>query len=871
MCILYFVGENEKREMGEQSLRNTNPLWIECVSHLSFISIRYSILLLSQRYRYTMNQNENWKAQLEEFSLETIGIGNVFVQAAACELVGNIKTCPEDFIVREILGCVKDPNGLSNEPRVADISGAITIPDDHDGEEVSLEESKVDSMAQSTNNADDQKDIVSPPSNSLIHLEYTPERVVQAILDKCIKNQYEVILRANDSFYDQIKALYDEALCDCDLDSKVDCNQKSNNKFIIIPPFSDDLLVQPSYSENSVFQKKSHQNRSTFHRTLKIVFPLLKTSTCTEEESREWMKQHDMDLFEKENDRCIQIEKDESFHELIPYLEFPKRDLVHLYRFRNLGCRFVAPEQIRQTDSNDRKWNHKNQKRKRMDSSSNINDESVIEKNSCPEYEAWLFLKPAVDRDKRKEVHHIVSKNFKDFTTSTKSNVPLDGNSDSYGTTSVITVQWSKKAQVAMLRRTQTKKKGMNEGQKSITATLCVMKKRNLEHMIAINHLSSALRCRPSDIGVCGIKDMCAVTYQFCTLNNISPHKAKQANDILKHKAMQLGEFQKVDWKLNIGNHRGNEFIIKVRDIREVETTENLHGLKLERIISTTASRVHDAANRVYTDGFVNFFGEQRVGNAGPTEKVGVRSFDIGRAMLQTKFSEAIDLLLQGRDKDASDEYVEPEALRKIRQIWKESKGDPELTLDVFPRNRNVMCRERTVLQGLKRYGRNKPLDALRTLSTSIRMFWITSYQSYIWNKMATERLRRLGTKVVIGDLYLDPNSKEVMVVSNPDTVTLYDLVLPLPGFNVIYPTNIVGQLYFDILKQDGVEFRKDAISEATAKGAYRHLFVKPNRCETVCEKNTDEGLDATFRFQLPKGAFATMFLREVMASILAR
>jgi tRNA pseudouridine13 synthase len=227
--------------------------------------------------------------------------------------------------------------------------------------------------------------------------------------------------------------------------------------------------------------------------------------------------------------------------------------------------------------------------------------------------------------------------------------------------------------------------------------------------------------------------------------------------------------------------------------------------------------------------------------------------------------------LLQGREKDASGEYIEAEALRKIRQIWKESKGDPELTLEAFPRNSNIMRRERTVLQGLKRYGSNKPLDALRTLSNSIRMFWITAYQSYIWNKMATERLRRLGTKVVIGDLYLDPTSKEVMVVSNPDTVTLYDLVLPLPGFNVIYPTNIVGQLYFDILKQDGVEFRKDAISEATAKGAYRHLFVKPNRCEAVCEKNTDEGLDATFRFQLPKGAFATMFLREVMASILAR
>jgi tRNA pseudouridine13 synthase len=813
-----------------------------------------------------MDQNENWLPPSEEFSLETIGIGNVFVKTAICELVGNIKSCPEDFVVREILGDIKHSKyELSKAPFIANIVDATTLPNIRN-DFIPKEESKVDLRIQdATKDDDDQKELVSQQNQSHIHLVSSPESAVQTILCKCIKDLYAKIPLTEESYYQQIQTLYDESLCD--LKSYTDSYQKLNHKVIIIPPFSDDTIVQLNHMDDGGSKEKRNRNRSTFHQTLKLIFPLLKTSTCTEEESIEWMQQCDLDSEQNKNDRCIKVEKDESFHPLIPYLMNPKRDLVELYRFRNHGFRFAAPENNR----NDRNRNQKHKKRKRADTSFSNNDECLSGKNPCPESEAWLFLKPSVDRDTRKEVHHIVSKNFQDFITSTKTNVHLNENLNPDATTTVITVQWSKRAQAAMLRKAQKKAEGEKGSQNSITATLCVMKKRNLEHMVAINHLSSALRCRQSDIGLCGIKDMCAVTYQFCTLNNILPYDARKANEILKHKSMQLGEFQTVDWKLNIGNHLGNQFKIKVRGMKEVETTETSNCHKLERIVLTSASCVHEAANRVYTNGFVNFFGEQRVGNAGPTEKVGARPFEIGRAMLQSEFSKAIDLLLQGREKDASGEYVEAEALRKIRQIWKDTKGDPELTLGVFPRNRNIMYRERTVLQGLKRYGSSKPLDAIRTLSTSIRMFWITAYQSYVWNRMATERLRRFGTKVVIGDLYIDSRTEEVRVVSNPDTVTLVEVVLPLPGFNIIYPTNIIGELYSNILREDGVQFRKDAVPEATAKGAYRHLIVKPEMCNTDCETNVNGELDATFQFQLPKGAFATMFLREIMASATAR
>jgi hypothetical protein len=55
------------------------------------------------------------------------------------------------------------------------------------------------------------------------------------------------------------------------------------------------------------------------------------------------------------------------------------------------------------------------------------------------------------------------------------------------------------------------------------------------------------------------------------------------------------------------------------------------------------------------------------------------------------------------------------------------SNGNVDLTLSAFPRG-NGLARERTVLKGLKRYGKDKPLDALKCLNFNVRMFWINAY-----------------------------------------------------------------------------------------------------------------------------------------------
>ena len=267
---------------------------------------------------------------------------------------------------------------------------------------------------------------------------------------------------------------------------------------------------------------------------------------------------------------------------------------------------------------------------------------------------------------------------------------------------------------------------------------------------------SCACRCRQSDIGLAGIKDMHAVTFQFCTIANVSPQRVQNASLSLSSQGIQIGRIQQVDWVLNHGDLDGNRFEIVIRNVKRIQV-ENDKGICSE--VKSPCEREHalSMVSRVSKRGFVNFYGEQRCGLPGQTAQVGVRSFDIGRALLQQDFAKAIDLLMAGRLVCHGENDVESPEIRNARQVWRETK-DAAKTINILPKG-DVMARERIVLQGLKRYGSDNPLAALKCLPFSIRSFWINAYQSFVWNAMASERLKRFGTKVVKGDLYRSTES----------------------------------------------------------------------------------------------------------------
>jgi tRNA pseudouridine13 synthase len=277
--------------------------------------------------------------------------------------------------------------------------------------------------------------------------------------------------------------------------------------------------------------------------------------------------------------------------------------------------------------------------------------------------------------------------------------------------------------------------------------------------------------------------------------------------------------------------------------------------------------------NRVRKSGFVNFFGEQRVGVASDESKVGVRSFDIGKAMLQQDFAKAVDLIMTGRLM-CRDSMAENPEVRKARLAWKTSGGDPFETWKNLPHGEQ-MSRERLVLKGLKIYGKDDPLAAIRCLNRNERVFWINTFQSYVWNSMATERLKLYGAKVIEGDLIQrNENEYQVELASGDlSDLSIYDVVLPLPGYDVLYPGNRMSKLYEDFLERSKVSFEKSAPPEATARGGYRRLIVEASNlnCETFQEEAEPHLLSARLSFDLPKGTYATMLLRELLLTTVTR
>ena len=384
---------------------------------------------------------------------------------------------------------------------------------------------------------------------------------------------------------------------------------------------------------------------------------------------------------------------------------------------------------------------------------------------------------------------------------------------------------------------------------------------------------------------------MQAITYQFCTIRNVDLSRVKRANKSLG-KRINLSNFihvQGADALLDRGKLLGNHFQIILRNLKQIKQLQ-IEGDEpwKERTVQVHSSHLDAMVKRIANCGFINFYGEQRLGEPGSTDYVGVRSFDIGRAFLQHDFANAIDLIMTGRSHNVYNPGTEE---MKARSVWKTS-GNARATLNAFPKNRSVMVRERDIMKGLVRY--SDALEAIRCVPHSIRMFWIHSYQSFVWNRMATERVKKWGLVPVVGDLYLvneaenSDNDEEkngtgaVQLVDDPSTVDISQIVLPLPGYNIQYPTNEIGDLYREVLRKDGIELvSKGNIAEATAKGSYRKLIQRANNLKWDDVSEIDESKhkasedpvisSAKLSFELESGCYATMMLRELMLTTMSR
>ncbi|XP_033370671.1 pseudouridylate synthase 7 homolog isoform X5 [Parus major] len=359
-----------------------------------------------------------------------------------------------------------------------------------------------------------------------------------------------------------------------------------------------------------------------------------------------------------------------------------------------------------------------------------------------------------------------------------------------------------------------------------------VLYKENKDTMDAINVLSKFLRVKPNIFSYMGTKDKRAITVQEIAVLRITAQRLAHLNKCLMN--FKLGNFSYKNYPLKLGELQGNHFTVVLRNI------------------TGTDDQIEQAMHSLREIGFINYYGMQRFGTTA------VPTYQIGRAILQNNWNEVMDLILKPRP------GAEKGYLVKCREEWAKTK-DPAAALKKLPVKR---CVEGQLLRGL------------------------LNYQSYVWNNMVSKRIEEYGLRAVPGDLILKGATAVHIEEGDVDNYTIHDVVMPLPGFDVIYPKHKIGEAYKEMLVADNLDINnmRHKIRDYSLSGAYRKIIIRPQNVNwevvayddpkiplftTDLDKLEGKPLpvlptDGKFRalkmeFSLPPSTYATMAIREVL------
>ncbi|XP_077196455.1 pseudouridylate synthase 7 homolog isoform X1 [Paroedura picta] len=383
-----------------------------------------------------------------------------------------------------------------------------------------------------------------------------------------------------------------------------------------------------------------------------------------------------------------------------------------------------------------------------------------------------------------------------------------------------------------------------------------VLYKENKDTMDAINVLSKFLRVKPNIFSYMGTKDKRAITVQEIAVLRITAQRLAHLNKCLMN--FKLGNFSYKNHPLKLGELQGNHFTVVLRNITGTEDQIQQAMLSLREI------------------GFINYYGMQRFGTTA------VPTYQVGRAILQNNWNEVMDLILKPRP------GAEKGYLVKCREEWAKTK-DPAAALKKLPVKR---CVEGQLLRGLSKYGLKNIISAFGIIPRNNRLMYIHSYQSYVWNNMVSKRIEEYGLRAVSGDLVLKGGTAVYIEEADVDGYSIHDVVMPLPGFDVVYPKHKIGEAYREILAADNLDINNmnHKIRDYSLSGAYRKIIIRPQNVswETVAYDdpkiplfNTDldklegkppavlltEGKYTALKmeFSLPPSTYATMAIREVL------
>ena len=370
----------------------------------------------------------------------------------------------------------------------------------------------------------------------------------------------------------------------------------------------------------------------------------------------------------------------------------------------------------------------------------------------------------------------------------------------------------------------------------------------NWETNLLVRELSKRLCVSRKRISFAGTKDKRAKTSQLMSFYNISVEDL--SNVIIKDVVIE--NVYCSDLPVKIGDLIGNSFIVIVRNIEK-----DINHKQIQNIASSIVS----------IGGFPNFYGIQRFGVVRPITHV------VGECIVMGDFEKAVMSYvanpIEGENKES---FMVRDQLEKTH--------DFATALKCYPGYLNF---EKAILNKLV----TNPEDfvgALKELPQNLLTMFVYAYQSFLFNKMLSERIKNNLplNKAVLGDVVLpvrkgviDKNEikvKESNVEKVNKQISKGKAVVSslLVGCDSEFSDGAMGKIEHKIVEKEKIDLRDFIIPDIpfiSSKGSRRSLlaYVENFDFELVDDNLNDGKLALILKFELGKGCYATCLLREFM------
>lgn len=456
--------------------------------------------------------------------------------------------------------------------------------------------------------------------------------------------------------------------------------------------------------------------------------------------------------------------------------------------------------------------------------------------------------------------------------------------------------------------------------------------KENRDTMDVVNMLGRILnlprQLQQKTFAFAGTKDKRAVTVQKVSAYKINPERLAAANwpsagggrggggrggrggrgggmgaaGFGLPRGCKVGDFEWRKAGLELGELKGNQFLITLRDICPTDSTPSeWPTLSIDEQEAKLRNIVGAAMDGLEKNGFINYYGLQRFGTfAKGTHEVGIK-------MLRMDWKGAVDEIMHFDpalsslpDEAAAeklqvsrDEFDRARALQIFTSATSNPTADDygrQLQQALFTLPKKFLAENAIINAAKDRVGgggREKLdwLQCLMRIPRGLRLMYIHSYQSWVWNHVASERIRRFGREgVVEGDLVLIDTSSSGKVANEDEDAdmeddldqdgepivrdtsstsfqslsakltkeeglasdsgfqrarpltadeaasgkyTIRDIVLPTPGYDIAYPANELQQVYVELMARDGLDpmQMRRSVREVSLSGAYRKIL----------------------------------------------